>query len=193
MSPLDEKRYSPSADTAAPTAMRPDAAPSEWELVERFHDRIRLFAVRRLGDAAAAEDVAQETLRRVVDAMRAGRIERLESLPGFVFQTASHVCLHRRRSAGREARALARLHDGGDAVADPPDALAALVGEERCNTVRAALDRLGASDRELLRLLFYERLDTADVARRLGATPAALRVRKHRALQRLAELLDGHI
>jgi RNA polymerase sigma-70 factor (ECF subfamily) len=195
MSPLDEKRYTSDADPAvpasAPAAAPAVATPSEAELVARFRDRIRLFAARRLGDAAAAEDVAQETLRRVVIAMRAGRIDRLESLPGFVFQTASHVCLHRRRSAGREARALARLRDESVDEPDGPDALAALVGDERRAAVRAALDRLSPGDRELLLLLFYERLETAEVARRCGTTPAALRVRKHRALQRLGELLGG--
>ena len=43
---------------------------------------------------AEAEDVAQETLRRVLAALEAGRVANLEALPGFVFQTARHLCLH---------------------------------------------------------------------------------------------------
>jgi len=41
----------------------------------------------------------------------------------------------------------------------------------------------------LLRLIFFDQLDTPDIARRLGVTPGAFRVRKHRALRRLAVLL----
>ena len=189
MSPFGGKRYSSTSEAGAPAEPGGPPEPSETELVARFRDRIRLFAMRRVRDAAAAEDVAQETLRRVVEALRAGRVARLEALPGFVFQTAMHVCLHHRRSAAREARAFARLHDGSDAEPEPSDALADLVGAERRAAVRAALGRLASGDRELLGLFFYERLDTAEVARRLGATPAALRVRKHRALQRLAAAL----
>nr|MBA3564876.1 sigma-70 family RNA polymerase sigma factor [Gammaproteobacteria bacterium] len=43
----------------------------------------------------------------------------------------------------------------------------------------------------LLRMLYHEEAETAEVASRLRVTPAAVRVRKHRALQRLGELLDG--
>ncbi|MEX1185172.1 MAG: sigma-70 family RNA polymerase sigma factor [Gemmatimonadaceae bacterium] len=191
MSPLDGKRYTPA--TGASAQAEPPRAVllvPEAELVLRFSDRLRLFATRRLRDAAAAEDVAQETLRRVIDAMRAGRIENPLALPGFVFQTASHVCLQHQRSAGREARALARLHDEPTGGAEAPDALVALISEERRATVRAALDRLADSDRELLRLYFFERLDASEIAGRLGMPAAALRVRKHRALHRLAKLLD---
>lgn len=193
MSPIDGKRYTP-LDAATESASTPSVTfPSEGELAARFRERLRLFATRRLGDATEGEDVAQETLRRVIEAMRAGRIENALALPGFVFQTASHVCLQRRRSTGREARALSRLHGEATVAAegpDPPDALVALVSEERRMTVRAALARLAASDRELLRLFYYERMEAAEIAERLGITAATLRVRKHRALQRLGELLD---
>ncbi len=162
-------------------------AASESELADRFWERIRIFAARRLRDSAAAEDVAQETLRRVVDALRAGRVENLEALPGFVFQTARHICLQRDRSAMREARALFRWAEPG-AVTEP-DALVALISEERCTAVRRALEGLEQDDRALLRVLYFESLKTGDVAERMGVSAGALRVRKHRALLRLSELL----
>ena len=164
-------------------------AASESELAERFWERIRIFAARRLRDLAAAEDVAQETLRRVVDAMRAGRVENLDALPGFVFQTARHVCLQRDRSAIRETRALSRLAESD--IATQPDALVALITEERCAAVRRALEGLEHDDRALLRGLYFESLDTADVAERMGVSAGAVRVRKHRALVRLSELLNS--
>lgn len=160
---------------------------AESDIAERFWERIRIFAARRLRDPAAAQDVAQETLRRVVDALRAGRVEDMEALPGFVFQTARHICLQRHRSAIREERALSRWVQR-DQTAEP-DALVALISEERCAAVRRALEALEDDDRTLLRVLFFERLETADVADRMGISAGALRVRKHRALLRLSELL----
>lgn len=161
----------------------------DTELADRFRERLLLFASRRLGDAAAAEDVAQETLRRVLVALREGRIENLAALPGFVFETARHICLHHYRSAGRESRALQRLHDGAVPGPAAPDALAALVTEETRARVRQALDALSAEDSELLRMLFHDDAGTAGAADRLAITPAAVRVRKHRALRRLRRLL----
>lgn len=188
MSPSEHKRYT---SAAAPDAISPPlVTPAlEDELASRFWKRLWLFAHRRLRDDAASEDVAQETLRRVVAALREGRVENVSALPAFVFQTARHICLQEFRSSGREARAMAQLHVEGDDRADDP--LTSLITDERRAKVREALDRLDRRDRELLRMLYYERADSATVASRLALTPVALRVRKHRALQRLAELLDG--
>jgi DNA-directed RNA polymerase specialized sigma24 family protein len=53
--------------------------------------------------------------------------------------------------------------------------------------------QLDEEDRELLRQVYYEETDSVVLAQRLGVTPGALRVRKHRVLGRLAALLDREI
>ena len=185
--PTDRQRYSAGQDPPG----GPASALPESELTARFWDRIRLFAARRVSDAAMAEDIAQETMRRVIEALRSGRVQNAEAIAGFVFQTAKHVCMHAHRSAGREARAMRRLHDPSDPEGAHPDALTHLVSEERCARVRAALRTLSPDDRDLLRALYFDQLDTTDLAARLGLSPGALRVRKHRAVQRLAAALGA--
>jgi RNA polymerase sigma-70 factor (ECF subfamily) len=71
--------------------------------------------------------------------------------------------------------------------------LASLIGDERRTAVRKALTQLGPDDRELLRMVYYEEIETSVLAGRLGLTPGALRVRKHRVLARLAALLGREI
>lgn len=163
------------------------------ELALRFTERLRLFAARRLNDASAAEDVAQETLRVVVDAIRVNRIENRDALPGFVFQTARNICLHWVRSTAREKSAFARLEREPTNESAHPDALVNLVSAERAQTVKAALNRLSAEDKRLLTMVYYGDLGTDDIALTLGVTTAAVRVRKHRALQRLAVELSNTI
>lgn len=160
----------------------------EQSLVERFWERLRVFGVRRLGDAALAEDLAQEVLRRVSEALQHGRVENLDALPGFVFQTATHLCQHHYRSREREQRALERLKGMGfpQTGRGPLDLL---VSEEIRNAVHRSLAELNPEDRDLLRRIYFEEEDSAETARRLQVTPGALRVRKHRALTRLAGLL----
>jgi RNA polymerase sigma factor (sigma-70 family) len=162
---------------------------SESDVAKRFWDRVRLFAMRRVRDAATAEDVAQEVLRRVLEAIRGDRIRNPAALPAFVFQTAQHVVLQQHRGAGREARALQRLHSAAEGAIASADSLALLISEERRQAVRNALARLGDEDRELLVRLYQDCLDPAELARQLAITPGALRVRKHRALKRLGDLL----
>lgn len=184
--PTDRQRYSDQKASPGSSIL------TESDLVARFWDRIRVFAARRTGDAAAAEDIAQETLRRVVEALRTGRIANTDAIAGFVFQTAKHICMHAHRSAGREARALQRLGDPSASGDAPPDALTSLVNAERRSLVRSALESLAPPDRDLLRALYFEQIDTNQLAAQLGISPGAFRVRKYRALQRLAELLGTH-
>lgn len=190
MSPIEGERYrnGTAAEATPVPGARGDAA-DEAALVHRFRERLRLFALRRLHDSAAAEDVAQETLRRVLEACRSHRLENPSALSAFVFQTAQHICLQHLRSSSREGRALHRL--SGEGQPQPEiHPLASLIGEERRIAVRKALARLSPDDRELLRLVYYEETATEILAARLGLTPGALRVRKHRVLGRLAALLS---
>jgi len=162
------------------------------ELNDRFWKRLCIFATRRLRDRSAAEDVAQETLRRVLEALRDEKIEKLEALPAFIFQTARNICLHYGRSARRETSALLRFRGGLSASSgDEDDPLVALVDEVRRQEVRRALESMGQEDRDLLRMLYVDGLKTSEIARRLGVDAGTLRVRKHRALKRLSELLGN--
>lgn len=156
-------------------------------LSRRFHARLVAFAARRLRKPETAEEVAQETLRRVLEALRAGRLRNPEALPAFVFATAKRVCQRLLRKSQREQRALARLR------AEPQDPgtqpLLALISAEERARVRACFARLAPDDREVLSMTFVEALETHDIAGRLGISPGAVRVRRHRALGRLASLL----
>jgi RNA polymerase sigma-70 factor (ECF subfamily) len=167
-----------------------DSEAAAAEIADRFFGRIALFAARRLGDRAAGEDIAQETLSRVLAALRAGGVESPESLPAFVFQTARNLCMHHARSRGREARAIERLKGSAGASSHPP-AEETWISAERAARVRAALDRLREADREILREAFENWHDTDEIASRLGLSAEAVRVRKHRALARLGDLLRG--
>src|SRR6185295_7618401 len=181
MFPMSRER-----DTASDGTSDPDGLAAD--LAERFRERLRLFAARRIYDSAAAEDVAQEALRRTLEALRAGRIPELERLPGFVFETARHICMHHGRGRGREARALARI--GPEDAPAPEDPLQRLISAERGAAVRRALQRLAPADQDLLRMMYTDGLDAAEAARALLITAEAVRVRKHRALRRLAEALE---
>lgn len=170
------------------THLRSAAETLDQNLAQQFWERLRVFGTRRLNDPALAEDLAQEVLRRVSEALRSGRVENLDALPAFVFRTATHLCLHHYRSRGREERALARMA-GMDPGGPGPGPLDALVSEEARGVVRAALGALNADDRDLLRRIYFDEEPSEETARRLQVTPGALRVRKHRALERLAGLL----
>ena len=77
---------------------------------------------------------------------------------------------------------------GVDLGRDPAEALA-----ERSD-IACAFARLSDSQREVLRLVAWEGLSAADASAVLGCSPAAFRVRLHRARTELAKYLGaaGH-
>jgi len=161
----------------------PDPAELEGFLVP-----LRLFAARRLGDWTAAEDIAQEVLRVGLEALNAGRIGTRDLLPGFLFQTAVHVCMHRNRSASREKRALQRF-GAGSGKEEGADGLTAVLSTEQRARLRSALSELATEERRILELTYDEDLGSEEIGRRLGLTAGAVRVRRHRAIRRLSEIL----
>jgi RNA polymerase sigma factor (sigma-70 family) len=162
-------------------------------LWRRFHARLLILGMRRLGHRADAEDMAQDALQRVATALSENRLREQGALPAFVYQTAVHVCQQSLRKRYRERRALegyARSSIGEDGVAH---ALNDLIDDERRRVVRAALQSLALDDRELLEQLYTRDTDPEQLAGQLGISSGALRVRKHRALQRLSAALGEEV
>ncbi len=153
-----------------------------------YWERIRYFAARHLDDASAAEDVAQETMRVVIEALQKQKIRDVSAIGCFVFQTARNICLHAGRSRLRTANALARF-SRDEATAESDNPVHALMGSEESERVRVALGAVVAEDQAILLLFFEEGLDADEVGQRLSISAGAARVRKHRALSRVEEAL----
>lgn len=172
-----------------PATPRPEQDPDALasDVAEKYLPRLRVFAVRRLHDVAAAEDAAQETLRRVLEALRQGRVRDLQALPAYVFETARHVCLHITRDLHRRAVAHAQFADLASSLAvGRPDALDVLIADERRRLVLEALVKLDAADRELVELSYGTSLSAEEIAKRLGLTANNVRVRRHRILRKIS-------
>lgn len=175
---------------------RPVSHPSARHLgpgeLECLRSGLQLLALRELGDAALAEEVAQETLVRALAALRDGALHEREKLGAFVRGIARHVIADVHR--GRERHPVHPLpSDNGprplrDRARDP---LAALVSREERLRVRAALQSLSSEDRDILRLSFFEGLKPGQIAAALGEPSERIRKRKSRALQRLRDAFFG--
>lgn len=144
-----------------------------------------LMALRGLGDRDAAEDAVQEVLARVLAAQAGSEPPR--NPVAYAHGIARNVIADEQRRRGRFARA----PSGADPPARGPDALLAIVTEEERDAVVAALSRLSAADREILRLSYDEGLTPVEIASRLGEPPERIRKRKQRALERLRRAFLG--
>lgn len=131
-----------------------------------------------VGDALEAEEIAQETMTRVLE--RWDRVGSMDSPTGYAYRTALNLQRKRiRRLAVRGKRRLAPVP-----VADiGPDA-----GDRQ--DVRRALASLPEGQRAALIFVDWLDMDTEEAARALGIEPASVRVRLHRARSSLREALE---
>jgi RNA polymerase sigma-70 factor (ECF subfamily) len=146
------------------------------ELVERNRVAVYRYARRRVSEADAADVVAE-----VFAAAWRHRDRLPEPVERWLYRTAWNALLHQFRSARRQASLTARLLQE-----HRPEPGGPIDGGE---AVRSALATLRPIDQELLRLAYWEQLDAAEIAFVVGGTPAAVRVRLHRARRRLATRL----
>lgn len=168
-------------DTGDPTPGSPHEPPLSEEETDLLRRGLLLAAIRAFDDPREAEEVVQESLARALEAVRDGRAPGRDRLGGYVRGILRHVIADHWRRKADERGAVG----GGDVPDRRDSALEDLVsGEERAR-VRAALADLSDPDREILRLVYYDRLTSAEIARRSGEAEATVRKRKSRAMERL--------
>ncbi len=130
-----------------------------------------------VGDAFEAEEIAQETMTRLLE--RWDRVATMDSPTGYAYRTALNLRRKRiRRLAVRARRRFSSVPVGDVA----PDA-----GER--HDVRRALASLPDAQRGPLVLVDWLDMDHEEAARTLGITSGNLRVRLHRARAALRDAL----
>jgi len=152
----------------------------ESELYRRFAFRVRLYGRKHLRDEAAADDLAQQVMLVTIERLRAGEVRNPDEIGSFVLGTSRMLADSSARKARRRENLTEQFHvpELYAEPSDPPDDIAAV---ERC------LHALGDRDRKVIVLTFYAEKSSPEIARELGVTGTAVRVARHRALERLRD------
>jgi RNA polymerase sigma-70 factor (ECF subfamily) len=172
-------------DAEAVTAVRGGDPERYRELVERHERRVFAVAWSRLGDAALAEDAAQEAFIRGY--RRLWMLGDGAKFAGWITTLARNAAINlglkqRRELNKRERWALEQT-------------AAPAAGEEASEvcapeTLRQTLAKLPDAQRECLVLFYLEGRSGAEAAMALGISESAFRVRLHRARAALREQLE---
>jgi RNA polymerase sigma factor (sigma-70 family) len=156
------------------------------ELVRRYRDRYARYAARMLGSADAAEDAVQDAFVRAYDQLAQCRDP--NKFVGWFFLILRNRCFAERR----RSKDVAPLEAAG-AVAAPegegggPDG--SIDTAERQRALQQALLELTPEQREVFVLKHVEGLSYGEIAERLGTSVPSLKMRMHRAYDRLREQL----
>ncbi len=160
-------------------------------IFDRHIDRVRRFAVSRVG-ATGADDIAAETFAVAFESRARFDAGHSSALP-WLIGIAVNLVRHNLRSQGRGVAALERAQrrDTADAEADTsPDER--LDAQADVAALRTAIVELSESEREVFLLVAWDQLSSHEAAEALGITPEAARTRLRRARQRLRAHLDNH-
>lgn len=155
-------------------------------LVERHAPALARY-VSSLGIRAEAEEVVQDTFVRAFQALDSFRAE--SSLRTWLFTIARRLVLDRRRAGGRRAKHEVDAPDGLDAAGEHT-ALDDLVAGETQGRLRAAVERLTPTQREVFLLRVVEGRAYKEIARIAATTEGSARVHYHNALRSVQEFLD---
>jgi len=155
-------------------------------LVRRYRDRYARYAARMLGSEDAAEDAVQDALVRAYDQL--ARCREPEKFAGWFFLILRNRCFAERRRRSREARPLG-ARDEAIAGSERSDGPVERADDRR--TLERALERLTAEQRDVFVLKHVEELSYEEIAALTGASVPSLKMRMHRAYDRLrAELKE---
>jgi RNA polymerase sigma-70 factor (ECF subfamily) len=159
---------------------------AEAALCRRFAPVVRAFARRRLRGADAVEEFTQDVLLLMVEALRAGRVERGERFGGFVLGICRNLAFDRARQKERR-ESLWQIYGGAlagvstEAIESESYQIAHL---EDC------LSQLSKRARDVVRLGYVEARGHDEVAAALEISPQNARVLRHRTLSSLRECMS---
>jgi RNA polymerase sigma-70 factor (ECF subfamily) len=136
-------------------------------------------------DVTAAEDLAQQVMVVLLEALRAGRVADLDRVDRFMLGTCRNVAHTMRRVHARIEATERRLSVELAGASTPPWDLVESQRVEEC------LGALPPRESKLLLLLYQQGASAGEAAASLGTTPGNVRVLHHRALARLRECVGA--
>src|SRR5262245_3634194 len=130
---------------------------AEAEMCRRMTPRIRLYGLRHLRSASAADDLVQQVLLKTIEALRAGRLRDWDRLAPFVLGTCRMTVLDLRRSVRRQGQL---LEEFGAVLVPEPLPPPSFDGSQLARCVQALAER----ERSVVVMTFYDEQTAAEAA-----------------------------
>ncbi len=154
------------------------------QIYQLFYKRIYRFCRVHLYDEETASDLCQETFVKAWKALPSFSFKAGGSFQAFLFRIARNLIIDLSRK--KKVSSLEQVEE----PATNEDLLGQIDEKETQEKLHQALDKLGDKDKNLIVLRFFEDLSFIEVAKAMGEKEGALRVRTHRALKKLKEILQ---
>jgi RNA polymerase sigma-70 factor (ECF subfamily) len=159
-------------------------------LYDLYADRIYRYALARMGDHHAAEDLTAEVFLRVVQHVHRFKLDTARpaaSISAWLYRIAGNLVADYHRTRGRRPVVSIEEEDGVLLATSDPGQQAER--HEVLAKIAGALEKLTEDQRLVVISKFGEGMSNAQVAAWLGKTEGAVEALQHRALRTLCRLL----
>ena len=156
-------------------------------LFERYKDTVYSVALRYSGDAAIAQDIAQDTFLKLFSAVGSFRGD--SNFESWLYRMVVNSCFDQRR----KTRRLAPLLDEVMSLLRTPDvsALDEVLRSEMSAQVRSVIDSLAPDQRMVVVLRYTQGLSYDEIAAVMGCAAGTIASRLNRAHKVLERRLAG--
>jgi len=163
---------------------------AEAELVERYSRGVKIIIRREVDDAAAAEDIHQETFRIGLEKIRQGDVREPERLSGFICGVARNLVIDYFRRAARQEN-MTEIEEAARLPHPASDQLQELLRKEKADLVRQVLKEMpNERDIQVLYRFYIADDEKEQICADLGLTSLHFNRVLHRARERFRELYE---
>lgn len=165
---------------------------SAWrEIVERYTRRVFALARSRCRDFNVAEELTQSVFATVAAKLEQGLYTEQGRFEAWLFR----VTMNRVRDHARRVKRQATTTDGDGLIEQRPAPSHDHAGvgdrDNRLRALRAAMEQLSDSDREVVELRHHGGLSFKQISELLEEPVGTLLARHHRALKKIKESIEG--
>ena len=172
------------------------AGVSSADLFASYHASIRRYILSMVHNRAEADDLTQDVFLQAH--RRLGALRDPDAVVSWLYRIATHVCYDRFRKASRQptteplqAGDWAGASSRGD-IADQLRLDRALEQADMSACVRRYIEDLSTDYQQVIFLHDLEELPNPEIARMLGVSLDAVKIRLHRARRKLQDALSTH-
>ncbi len=154
---------------------------------DAYGDAIFRFLTMKIADRETARDLTQETFTRAWDfCVEGGEIREWKP---FLYRTAYNLVVDTYRKK-KSVSLDALIDDDGFAISDDGVGQKNSMEKAEMREVRAAIDKLDPSYRDIIALRYVEDLPPKEIASMMGLSENVVSVRIHRGVEKLRQLLS---
>jgi len=156
------------------------------QIYNLFYKRIFRYCKFNLGNSRAndPQDICQETFLRAWKSLSNFSEKKGGSFQAYLFRIARNLIIDNSRK--KKEVPLLEYQE----IEDDTDLDEGIDKKNENQKLKAALGKLKEKDRQIIILRYFEEMTTAEVAKTIGTKEGAIRVRIHRILKNLKEIIE---